>query len=637
MDAHVLKPLTATLAVLIVVSPVFVAPNDTTADAADESWHWVILAGYVRYGNESGLPAAGATVTAYNLDTNATLENVTDTNGGFEWDIYSGGDWHRNDTIRITASQQQGNGYTGWHGETTVTLNISKPYILRNVTLHLPPPSVPSLQVPDEGFIGEKISFHAESDDQNNLNISYGWDWDDDHTVDEWTSWSKAGTTRNVTHSWDDPGTYKVRAIAKNERERLSNWSECRTLAIANQPPDTPANPYPANGSTGISRSPSLSWNCSDPDSQSITYTLRFGPTQHPPTVSPNQTAALYQPDTLAYGTTYYWQIIARDTYGATAESPIWHFTTAVQPQYTLTVSSRPSDGGSIVRDPDLQTYPADATVTVTAQPASGYVFTHWSGDINGAQEAERSITFVTDRDRDIVAHFEEQTPGNTPPDTPVAVYPMAGAGNVSVNATLSWTCNDTDGDSLSYDVYCGISTPLPQLASNISTAACTAVLQPNETYHWQIVAWDEQGAKNESPIWEFQTGTVNESNAQPEIAISQPEDGDVLSRAISVTGTAWDPDGNDTLTAVEIQIDDGEWMTATGTEKWGYPLDPSALGAGRHTIRARAYDGTSYSAVTSVNVTLENSETPGFTLFFWTIAISVAMAVYTMRENGRR
>jgi len=39
-----------------------------------------------------------------------------------------------------------------------------------------------------------------------------------------------------------------------------------------------------------------------------------------------------YDPGTLEYETTYYWQIIATDEYDASTDGPIWHFTTEEEP-----------------------------------------------------------------------------------------------------------------------------------------------------------------------------------------------------------------------------------------------------------------------------------------------------------------
>ena len=96
-----------------------------------------------------------------------------------------------------------------------------------------------------------------------------------------------------------------------------------------NDPPNTPSNPDPSNGETNVGINHDLSWTCSDPDGDSLTYDVYFGTTNPPTTLEEDgQPGTSYDPGTLAYKETYYWQIIAEDSYGATTSGPVWSFTT---------------------------------------------------------------------------------------------------------------------------------------------------------------------------------------------------------------------------------------------------------------------------------------------------------------------
>jgi len=105
-----------------------------------------------------------------------------------------------------------------------------------------------------------------------------------------------------------------------------------------NQPPDAPSNPSPSDGATGVDIDADLSWNCSDPDGDSLTYDVYFEANDSTPDVlvSDDQIETFYDPGTLEYETTYYWQIIATDEYGATTDGPIWNFTTEETPEPDL-------------------------------------------------------------------------------------------------------------------------------------------------------------------------------------------------------------------------------------------------------------------------------------------------------------
>jgi hypothetical protein len=103
---------------------------------------------------------------------------------------------------------------------------------------------------------------------------------------------------------------------------------ETATAYFPNQPPNAPSNPNPVNGETNVSINPVLSWTCSDPENDPITYDVYFGNLTPPPKVVSNQSGTTYLPGTLNFETIYYWQIIAWDNKGASNGSAIWNFTT---------------------------------------------------------------------------------------------------------------------------------------------------------------------------------------------------------------------------------------------------------------------------------------------------------------------
>jgi len=78
---------------------------------------------------------------------------------------------------------------------------------------------------------------------------------------------------------------------------------------------------------------------------------------------------------------------------------------------YSLTVSVSPSGGGTVALSPSTSgnQYESGTTVTVTANPASGYVFDYWSGDLSGSTNP----TYITmDADKSVTAHFRQIAPG---------------------------------------------------------------------------------------------------------------------------------------------------------------------------------------------------------------------------------
>ncbi|MGQ9582834.1 MAG: Ig-like domain-containing protein, partial [Thermoplasmatota archaeon] len=94
--------------------------------------------------------------------------------------------------------------------------------------------------------------------------------------------------------------------------------------------------------------------------------------------------------------------------------------------------------------------------------------------------------------------------------------------------------------------------------------------------------------------------------NHFPVCRIVRPSEGAVVSGEVEVAGTALDPDPQDSVAWVEVRVDDGRWLKATGAESWSLLWSSSAAPAGRHTIWARCFDGVALSEPAQRNITLE-------------------------------
>jgi len=117
------------------------------------------------------------------------------------------------------------------------------------------------------------------------------------------------------------PGS--VASSTSNPTTITMNAAESVTANFAALPPTPPTLLSPANGATGVSLSPTLTWNAS---SGATSYDVYFGTSSTPPLVT-NVSTTSYVPGTLIPNTIYHWQVVARNA-GGTGASPVWSFTT---------------------------------------------------------------------------------------------------------------------------------------------------------------------------------------------------------------------------------------------------------------------------------------------------------------------
>jgi len=110
------------------------------------------------------------------------------------------------------------------------------------------------------------------------------------------------------------------------------------------QPPYVPKKPIPDNSEVNVGISPILKWVGGDPNScDTVLYDVFFGESITPLKFSSNQSKTVFNPGVLDFDTTYYWKIVAWDSLGYTAESPVWSFTTRPN-----TAPSNPSINGEV-------------------------------------------------------------------------------------------------------------------------------------------------------------------------------------------------------------------------------------------------------------------------------------------------
>ena len=129
--------------------------------------------------------------------------------------------------------------------------------------------------------------------------------------------------------------------------------------------------------------------------------------------------------------------------------------------------------------------------------------------------------------------------------------------------------------------------------------------------------SWDEEGTykvsvkvtDNSNMIDTiFKYIVILSENYPPEVDILYPFEGEELNNVVIIDGVASDLNGDNTLVQIEVQIDNKLWEIASGLESWSYIWDTSIETNGNHTIYARSYDGSLYSDISMINITVFNT-----------------------------
>jgi len=120
--------------------------------------------------------------------------------------------------------------------------------------------------------------------------------------------------------------TYYWRVEVKDE---FGNYAYSKTWEFKtkqNTAPSAPTNPNPRDGGKLPNKENVLSWQCSDPDGDQLSYELYISSSSDFSGVAPinrNEANYLWTPPSTG---TYYWYVVAKDPYGGEAAGPTWTF-----------------------------------------------------------------------------------------------------------------------------------------------------------------------------------------------------------------------------------------------------------------------------------------------------------------------
>ncbi|MBM4249779.1 MAG: hypothetical protein FJ149_10195 [Euryarchaeota archaeon] len=165
----------------------------------------------------------------------------------------------------------------------------------------------------------------------------------------------------------------------------------------------------------------------------------------------------------------------------------------------------------------------------------------------------------------------------------------------------------DQDGDVLTYSLV------VPPEGMAVDPQKGSVSWTPAAAGKFPVVLKASDGRGGE----DVQQFSVNVSErVRPKVVVVAPIEGQRASGKLAVTGRI--VKGTLEVVKVQVRVDSGDWVDATGITDWQYRLDTSKLKDGKHTVQARAYDGMDYSETVNRTVTVSNkggsgSGIPGF------------------------
>ena len=193
------------------------------------------------------------------------------------------------------------------------------------------PPKAPTYYTPDSGAVGRDTSIGlawASSDPDAGDTVRYDVYFGVSDTLVRMdsgrldTTWKPASLRFLTSYSW------KVVARDKyGDTAAGPVWGF--TTVRENHAPDKPHAPLPNSGALDLMPGQTLYWSSGDPDpGDTVVYDVYFAVGDTLARVAQNSRDTSYVLPRLSYGTTYRWQVVARDPHGAEVIGDTWTFST---------------------------------------------------------------------------------------------------------------------------------------------------------------------------------------------------------------------------------------------------------------------------------------------------------------------
>jgi hypothetical protein len=331
--------------------------------------------------------------------------------------------------------------------------------------------------------------------------------------------------TALVAHALSGNTDYFWRVSGRNG-SGSSQWSETRTFRTAAQQaaPSGSSLSSPADGATGVSTNPVLTWSATQ---GATSYRLQVSPSADFGSLTTDTTGVKTAAITLAglaTGTDYFWRVCGINAAGAGAWSQMRTFRTeSGQTVPAATSLSSPTDGATGVSTSPILTWGATQGATAyRLQVSRSADFGSVATDRNGLSGTSFTLTgLATDTDYFwrvsgsntvgagawSVSRRFRTVPVQTVPSAAVLATPADGTTGNSTNPVLSW--NPIPGASsyrLQVSRVADFTSPV-QDTSGLPVTSFTVQGLTNDTeYFWRVDARNDNGTGAWSPVWRLRT-----------------------------------------------------------------------------------------------------------------------------------
>ncbi len=531
-------------------APVLASPaNGSTGISASPTLSWNAAAGAASYGLQVSTDPNFGTFTVNQTGITGTNYTVSGLSNGttYYW--------------RVDATNSGGtSGWsTAWNFTTTVT-----------------PPSAPVLASPADSSTGSStsptlswnaVAGAASYDVQVSTDSSFG-TFAVNHTGITGTNYAISGLSNGTTYYW--------RVDATNS-SGASIWSAIWNFTTTVTPPSAPVLASPANGSTGISTTPTLSWNVS---AQATSYEVQVSTDSTFATTFYNQsnlTTTSKSVSGLSAGTKYYWRVDATNSSGTSGWSAVWNFTTTIAPPVLLS----PANGSTgISTSPTLSWNAAAGATSYEVQVSTDSTFaatfynqsnlTTTSKSVSGLSAGTKYYWRVDATNSSGTSGWSAVWNFTTTIAPPVLLSPANGSTGISTSPTLSW---NAAAGAASYELQVSTDSTFAATFYNQSNLTTTSEsiggLSAGTKYYWRVDATNSSGTSGWSAVWNFTTIVAR----PPAPVLASPANG---STGISASPTL-------------------SWNAAAGAASYGLQVstDPNF---GTFTVNQTGITGTNYT-----------------------------------------